>query len=531
MSSPRTVIIGGKVSDGLGNPTLRADVCIEGGRIAAVDTDGIRPHPGDEIIDGAGLTVTPGFIDAHSHADNAPFLSWDDTSKILQGVTTEVVGNCGMTLAPRSAAFGGVLDAYCQRFFPPIRPGWNSMAEYFARVDEAGSVTNVAPLVGHGTVRVAAMGMEARAPSAAELNIMKSLVEEAVDAGAFGISSGLIYPPGVYSDTDELIELVGVTAPDSVYASHIRGEAQQLLDSVHEALRIGREAGRAVQISHLKAAGSRHWGTVRAALAALDEARAGGQKVGQDAYPYRAASSMLTAALPPWFQAGGEPAILDRLRDRQQLERLRVDVRDGLPGWENEIEGTGYDGLLIASTASHCFEGKTVAEVASDLQMDPLDALVHVLLEEELQATMIMFSMSESDVEDVLADASTAIGSDGLPPGTGGKPHPRLFGTFPRVLGRYVTERKKLTWDDAIRKMTSLPAGTFGLRDRGRIVPGAVADVVLIDAGEVTDDCDFQDPVRRPRGIVHVMQEGRTVVRKGRYQGVRHGRRLRQGDE
>ncbi len=521
----RTVIKNGLVFDGLGAEGVLADVVIDGPLIEAIDTAGASDARG-RVIDAGGLAVAPGFIDVHSHADNAPLLDRTDVSKILQGVTTEVVGNCGLSLAPRVPAYGTELAALCERLFPRLTWDWTGIDEFFARIDRAGSATNMVPLVGHSTIRLAVMGMEDREPTAAELAKMVELVERAVESGVFGLSSGLIYPPGVFSAPDELVSVVRALPPDLVYATHIRGEGAMLLDSVDEALRVAREADRTLQISHLKAAGRDQWGLVKAALERIDRARAQGTRVRQDAYPYTAASSMLTSLLPPWCQTGGEEALLERLTDADSIARLRRDVENGLPDWENHIKGAGYDGLLIASTRDHRFEGETIAEVAVALGCDPLDALIHVLVAERLQATMVMFLMSEDDVRAALAHEHTSIGSDGLPPGTGGQPHPRLFGTFPRVLGRYVRDDQLLPLGEAIRRMTSLPASTFGLEDRGRLTPGAVADVVIFDPGTIADDCDFRDSVRAPRGIRWVLQEGTPTVDGTSFLGTRLGRRL-----
>lgn len=521
----RTVIKGGLVFDGQGGDGVLADVVIDGAHLEAVETAGASAD-GARVLDATGLAVCPGFIDVHSHADNAPLLDEHDTSKILQGVTTEVVGNCGLSLAPRMPSYADELAAYCDRFFPALPWTWTGMDELFAEIDAAGCVTNMVPLVGHGTVRLAAMGMADRDPTAAEIDTMRQLVEQAVEAGVFGLSSGLIYPPGVFSETGELAELVSVLPPQLVYATHIRGEGPMLLDSLSEGLEIARRAGRLVQFSHLKAAGREQWGLVEDALELLDRARAEGLRVGQDVYPYAAASSMLTLTMPPWAQEGGEEALLARLTDPETLVRLRHDVEHGVDGWENEIEGAGYDGLLIASTGDHRFEGKTIAELAQELGCDPFDAVVHVLVEERLNATMVMFSMSEDDVRTVLAHEHSAIGSDGLPPGTGGQPHPRLFGTFPRVLGLYARDEQVFPLGEAVRRMTSLPASTFGLEGRGALAAGSIADVVVFDPASVQDDCDFRDSVRPPQGIRWVLQGGEVAVEGTTFLGKRLGRRL-----
>jgi N-acyl-D-amino-acid deacylase len=500
------------------------DIFIVDGKI-----DDMRPHsdhhPGWEVIEATGLTVAPGFIDAHSHADNAPFLSENDTSKIFQGVTTEVVGNCGFSLAPvnpqyRSEHLGRV-SMWRHEF------NGSTFAELLAEADKRGYVTNYVPLVGHGTLRVAAMGMVDRKPTASEQSRMEDLLEEALVAGAFGMSTGLIYPPATYSETDELIMLASRMPERAIYASHIRGEGSTLLEAVSEALRIGEESSRRVMISHHKATGKSNWGATVKSLGLIHAALERGVDVYQDVYPYIAASTYLSTLIPPEYHAGGRNAALARLTDPVQLARLKTQLSEIGDGFENRLLEAGYDHVLIASTASGAFEGMTIVEIATSLGKTQFDALIHVLVSEQLTPTMIIFLMEEDDVKRVMSDVRTAIGSDGLAPGAGGKPHPRLFGTFPRVLSRYVRELNVLTLQQAVYKMTGLPAEIFRLDDVGLIAAGKTADLVAFDAVAVADDLDYRDPVRQPKGIAWVMQAGETVVKDGRLCSARRGRRLR----
>jgi N-acyl-D-amino-acid deacylase len=514
------------VADGCGGPLVRHDLLLDAGRIAAVGPAGAYDQVDCAVVNADGLVIAPGFIDVHSHADNAPLLEEDDTSKILQGVTTEVVGNCGFSLAPAAPGREDMLATFSQRIFPPLSWGWNGFGAFLAAADARGYVTNYAPLVGHGTLRLAVLGMADRAPDADELGRMGRLLEEALDAGAFGMSSGLIYPPGLFSATGELVELARRLPGNRVYATHMRGEGAHLLDSISEALQVGAQAGCRVQISHLKVSGRPNWGQVGPALDELDRARRSGVAVTQDVYPYDRSSTMLTACLPPWFQEGGDAALLARLGDPAALARARADIENPDGSWESHVAGAGYEGILVSSTASHTFEGRTLTEIAGEQGVGPFDALVRVLRAEELRVSMVIASMSEADVETVLAHPSTMIGSDGLPPGVGGKPHPRLFGTFPRVLGRYARDRGVLSLPEAVARMTALPAQVFGLADRGRVAPGAVADLVAFDPGKISDRCDYRDPVHPPAGIAWVMQGGRFAVRDGRWLGRRLGSRV-----
>lgn len=516
----------GEVLDGTGAPARRADVLVSGGVIDAVAEPRQLSFEGCTVIDAEGLTLAPGFIDVHSHADNAPFLREDDTSKIMQGVTSEVVGNCGFSLAPRLSETGPSLEALAARIFPPLPWAWSSFAELLAATDARGYVTNYAPLVGHHALRTAVMGMSDRNPDDKQLAAMGDLLDEAMAAGAFGLSSGLIYPPGLFAQTQELVELAKRLPEDRPYVTHMRGEGSQLLASIAEAVAIGEGAGRRVHISHLKTAGRPNWGQMQAALQQLDQARARGLYVRHDVYPYTAGSTMLTAALPPWFQEGGGPAVLRRLHHLGDLDRLRDQLSRDDRSWENLIYGAGWDGIVVASSASHEFDGRSLAQIAADRGSQPFDALVHVLRQEELKVSMIVHSMQEDDLIRAMRHELTMIGSDGLPPGVGGKPHPRMYGTFPRVLARYTRELGILELGDAVRRMTSLPAESFGLHDRGVIAPGRAADLVAFHPSTVRDLADYTEPTREPEGIAWVMVNGELVVRRGRYLARRAGRRL-----
>ncbi|WP_448626394.1 N-acyl-D-amino-acid deacylase family protein [Geodermatophilus sp. URMC 64] len=524
--SERTLLRGGLVVDGTGAPGREADVLLEGGLITAVEVPGHLPQDGAAVRELAGAVLCPGFIDVHSHADNAPLLAEDDESKITQGVTTEVVGNCGFSLAPISDEYREALQGLMGRIFPPLDARWHSLAEFFEVTDDAGYVTNYAQLVGHHSLRVAAMGMADGPPDAAQLATMRQLAEQAFDAGAFGLSTGLIYPPGLFAATEEITALAEVLPAERPYVTHMRGEGRMLLDSVAEAVRIGETAGRPVQISHLKAAGRAVWGRMGEALQLLDDARARGVDVTHDVYPYLAGSTMLTATLPPWFQEGGNPSVLRRLGEQASLDRLRGDIEGDDGSWENHVAACGWAGIVVASSRSHAHDGKSLQQIADEAGVEPFQALVDVLRDEELEASMIIFSMREEDLVEALRHPLTMIGSDGLPPGGGGKPHPRMWGTFPRVLSRYVRELGALSFEEAVRKMTSLPAQRFGLRGRGEIRPGAVADLVVLDPATVHDRADYADPVQPAAGIDQVWIGGRPAVDGGTYRGLRAGTRL-----
>lgn len=526
MSSGDVLIRDADVVDGVGTAVRRADVLVRGGLIAAVEPPGSLAPDGRAVLDLGGATLTPGFIDVHSHADNAPLLDQDDTSKILQGVTTEVVGNCGFSLAPRLPRTASVLETYSRRIFPPIAWDWHRFSDLLQVTDERGYVTNYAPLVGHHTLRIAVLGMSDAEPGDRDLQRMGELLDEAMDAGAFGLSTGLIYPPGLFAATEEIAALAGRLPEGRLYTTHMRGEGVQLLSSIAEAVRVGEESGRRVQVSHLKAAGRSTWGSMPEALGLLDDARSRGVDVYHDVYPYTAGSTMLTATLPPWFQEGGDRRTLERLQDAAALARLREDLDRNDGSWENQVAGAGWEGIVVASSASHTYDGLSLRDIAEQRGCEPFAALVHVLVTEELQVSMIVFSMLEDDLVDALRHPRTMIGSDGLPPGVGGKPHPRMYGTFPRVVARYARSLGVFGLEEAVRRMTSLPAEAFGIPDRGVIAPGMVADLVAFDAASFEDRADYTTPTLPPAGLRWVLQGGELVVRGARYLGQRRGRRL-----
>lgn len=488
------LIRGGRVIDGSGAPARSADIAVANGRIVAVG------RTGDEaarVIDASGLVITPGFIDVHSHDDVALLSGPGLDFKAAQGVTTVVCGNCGVGAAPANERMEEFYRRGVEGILGPVRAfEWESLSEFYDAVRAARPSVNAAFLVPHGALRVAAMGWERREPTDDELAKMQELLAEGMKAGALGLSTGLIYPPGAFAQTDELIELTRVVAGyGGLYASHIRNEGGGLLEAVGEAIRIGQEAGVPVQISHHKASGQANWGLTQQSLPLIDEARAKGLDVTIDAYPYTAASTALSAVAPRGRIARG------------------MDPHD----------------VLIASVKhQHQYEGKRLDEVAAMMDLPLEDATRRLLEEEENAVVAVMFIMDEEDVRRVLRHETCMIGSDGLP-STTGKPHPRLYGTFPRVLGRYVREERLLSLEEAVRRMTSLPAKKFRLADRGEVRPGAWADLVILDPDRVVDTATYDDSRRYPTGISHVIVNGEPVVEEGRPAGVPAGQVLTRG--
>lgn len=520
------VFRGATLIDGTGSDERLADVFVAMGVITAIEEPGRMRGAAGRTIDADGLVLAPGFIDAHTHGDAAPFLPEIDDSKISQGVTTEVVGNCGFSLAPCPPSRRADIAELCGRLFPRLPFDWSSTADLHAQLDAAGSVTNTVALAGHSTLRAAAMGLDDRRAEPAEVDSMRADLRAALAAGARGLSSGLIYPPGMYSDADELVELASLLGEEDVYTTHIRNEGRQLHESVREAITVARRAGCRLQVSHLKAAGQASWGGVPAALRLMDVARRSGMTVHHDVYPYDANSTMLASCLPPWFHDGGYAATMARLHDPLALARAERELERSDGTWQNWVAESGWTNVLVASTAAHRHEGLTLDRIAKSSGRSPFEALVEILVANDLQATMSVFAMSADDIEAALTHPFAIVGSDGLPPGTGGKPHPRSYGTFTRVLGHYVRATGCLSWPEAVAKMTSRTAAAFALHDRGVIRVGAAADVILFDPESIADTATFLDPTSRSVGIELVAVNGEVSYEQGQTAGVRAGRRL-----
>ncbi len=526
-----TKIEGATVVDGTGATGFRADVGITGEAIAAVGD--LSREPAGTTLRASGLTLAPGFIDVHSHSDWRLWANRRAESKVRQGVTTEVVGNCGFSPAPVNPSFREDLRGFALYLPEGMDFSWQSVEEYLRRFDQGGCALNLIQLVGHGTLRIAAMGFARRKPSDRELAHMQRLVAESLEGGAWGISTGLIYAPGSYAETDEIIELATVAGRQrGFYASHIRGEGANLLDSVAEAIRVGREGELPVQVSHIKAAGRPHWGKVKDALALIDAARAEGLDVTADVYPYTASSTTLRTLLPGWALEGGVEAMLERLQDPAERARIRSEVEAGKRGEEDLVANAGWDGIMIAyAPGRREAEGRRLAEIARDLGVAPADAALDLILAGRGKVYMILFQLDEADLRVALGHPHVMIGSDGSALATHGelgqgKPHPRSYGTFPRVLARYWRDERLLSVEQAVRKMTGLPAKKLGLKDRGVIRVGAKADLVAFNAKTVTDRATYAEPHQYAAGIEYVLVNGRLVIKGGEHTGSLPGRVL-----
>jgi N-acyl-D-amino-acid deacylase len=521
------VIENGRILDGGGNPWFKGDVGVKDGRIARIGRLG--GEAAAERIDAAGLYVSPGFIDIHSHSDAVPLMRRQDTGKLLQGVTTEAVGVCGVTMTPLSPDNVGLLQKYCAPFFTgaDLKWDWPAVKDYLARVEAANPIVNIAFFVGHGTIRIAAMGFENREPTAGELETMKRLAVEAVRDGAHGMSSGLVYPPGIFAKPAEIIEICKAIAPlGGIYETHIRNETDEVVEAVREAIDVAEKANIPVQIAHHKTAGVANWGKSAQTLKLISEARDRGLDVTYDVYPYVAASTSLVSVLPPWMHEGGIQKLLGRLESAENRTRIKKELEEGLPGWQNFYKASGWDKILVSSAKKNkSYEGKTMLEIAAAKGVEPAEALFELLLEEDGDVLMVLFMMSEEDVTAILQHPAAMVGSDGIY--SAGKPHPRYYGTFPRILSKYVRQDKALGLEEAIRKMTSFPAQRLNIHDRGLLKEGMWADITVFDAELVEDKATFMEPQQAPAGIEYVVLNGRVAVRRGEYTGVLAGKVLR----
>mgnify|MGYP000070600594 CR=1 FL=1 len=524
----------GIIIDGTGAPYFKGDIGIRNGRIIRVGCN-LRGDAA-KVIDASGLVVAPGFIDIHSHSDFTILAIPTADSLVMQGVTTAVVGNCGMSMAPVNPANLDLLKRYLGPFLVPgfdYGWDWRTLGEFYKKVEERGTSVNLAPLVGQGTIRIAVKGFDPSKPTKEELDEMKELLRGAIRDGAWGLSAGLIYPPGSYTTTEELIELVKVLKEFParlIFTVHIRNEGDRLMESVEEVITIAERTGVPAEISHHKAVGKRNWGKVTATLREIERARRRGVEVNCDVYPYIAGSTTIMASLPGWVLEGGVEKALERLRDKEVRKRIREDIeKDKFEQGENWIKLCGWDGIYIASCPSAPeYEGKSLKEILSKWE-DPYEGFFEFLLRIRGNAAVILFYGDEEDMETILRNPVSCIGSDSwtTAPQLGGKPHPRAYGTFPRVLGRYVREKKVLSLEEAIRKMTSLPAGKLGLQDRGLIREGFWADILIFDPNTVTDRATYQDPHQFPEGIHYVIVNGQIVVEKGKHTGKLPGKVLR----
>lgn len=524
----RVLIKNGTVIDGTGNDRFKADIVIEDDKI--VEIGNISGENFDRVIDADGKIVSPGFIDTHSHSSlllfEDPYLS----PKIRQGITTELIAQDGMGPAPIdeknlsswTKAMKGLEGDY------KVDWTWRSVADYLETIEELALGPNIAYLAPHGNIRMVSMGLDNRQPTNEEMELMKDNLAKALDEGAFGMSTGMIYPPCVYADIDEFIELGKVLhEKGGIFVTHQRSEADDILNSMDEILTIGRESGCKIHFSHFKVCGKKNWNKIPKVFEKLDKAKEEGMIVSFDQYPYVAGSTMMSVILPPWIHDGGTDRLLERLQDKELREKMKEDIKNGIPGWDNFVEFAGLEGIFVTFVGSSRNEdlvGKNLVEVGQIRGKDPLDAIFDVILEEENIVGLVDFYGTEEHVKLIMSRPEQNVCTDGI---MGGKPHPRLYGTYPRILGKYVREEKTLSLETAIYKMTGKPAEVLGLTDRGYLKEGLASDIVVFDSETIIDTADYTYPIQYPIGIEYVLVNGKVLVDKGEPTPQKAGKVLR----
>jgi len=513
-----------RVFDGTGGPWFRADLGVNGDTIDAMGALGGARATVE--IDCADAAVAPGFIDAHSHSDLLVFEDPSIAPKLMQGVTTELLGQDGIAAAPIRPEHKADWRRHLSGLLgnPELEWSWSTFEEYLAALDAASPGTNLACLVPHGNLRLWAMGMEDRRADRAELKEMISLLRQCLEAGAVGFSTGLIYPPCSYADEDEMAALCAELVDYGGFiVVHMRNEDAMVFEALDEMLRVSERSGAPLHISHLKVAGRPQFGKAKELLGRIERARERGLEVTFDQYPYTAGSTMLFAILPEWLQEGGPDAMIERLRDAGVRERITAEIAKR---GSSTVAITDIRVASVGSEENRHLEGKNLLEVAEALDKPLIDAVCDLLIEEDLNVSMILFIADEDDVRTILEHPLHIPCTDGL---LGGKPHPRLYGTFPRILGHYCRELGVLELPEAIRKMTSAAAARLGLPDRGIVRPGMKADLVVFDPDRVIDTSTYDEPRRYPEGILHVFVNGRHAVKDGRLLEANAGRVLRRG--
>jgi len=526
------IIRNGTIVDGSGRARFKADVGIKGDRITRIGN--LKTANAEKIVDARGLIVAPGFIDMLGQSETYLLIDPRAMSKIMMGVTTEITGE-GESIAPLTDALLKEQEDFNRRY--NLNVDWRTLSEYFTRLEKQGAGVNLGTFVGATQVREYVIGFDNRPPTSAELDQMKQLVADAMKAGALGLSTSLQYVPARFATTDEIVELAKVAHQyGGIYATHQRSEANALDESMQEVFEIARRAQIPVEIWHLKTAYKKNWGRMPALLQSIRQARARGLDISADIYPYIAGSTSLAACLPPWALEGGTEKMLTRLRDPQIRDRLKQEIANDAKDWENIYLGSGGSGgVLIGSVVNRDLEsmqGKRVSQIAAEQSKDPLDALFDLILADHGQTGAIYFMMSENDLRAAMrapfvsfCTDSGARALDG--PLAGAKSHPRGWGSYPRILGRYVREDHLLTVEQAIHKMTGLPARRVGLKDRGLIREGMFADITIFDPKTVIDRATFEVPNQHPEGILYVLVNGQLSVDGGKRTAALAGKVLR----
>jgi dihydroorotase/N-acyl-D-amino-acid deacylase len=526
------VIRNGRIIDGTGSPWYSGDVGIRHGRIAAIGR--LAGASASRTVDAGGDVVAPGFIDMLGQSELSILVNPSLPSKIFQGITTEITGEGGSPGPLNDAIVAADRTGYDQL---GITPDWRTLGQYYARLERQGIGLNMATYVGATQVRRMVLGDDDRDPTPAELDRMRELVRQAMREGAVGLSTSLQYPPAPYAETEELIALASEAAKSGgIYATHLRNESDEIIPALDEAIRIGREAGIPVEVWHLKTAGKNNWGRMPEVVAKIDSARRAGVDIAADTYAYPAWFNSLSSFVPPWAHDGGTAKLLQRLRDPATRKRIRADIENTNAGWDNSWHKiSGPEAMLIGAVqnpALRRFQGKTLADVAKARGGEPIEVLLDLLVEDQGYTSVAVFGMSEPDVALALAQPWVSINCDSegaAPEGplSRSHPHPRAYGTFPRILRKYVREEQRLTLEDAIRKFTSLAAQRMRLADRGVLKVGMWADVVVFDPETVRDRATFDRPHQLAEGMRWVLVNGVPVIADGKATGARPGKVLR----
>lgn len=523
-------VVNGTVVDGSGAPRYPANLQIVDDRIELVAADIRPPAEGAvQIIDARGMIVAPGFIDLHSHSDIALLADPIVTCKLAQGITLELIGQDGMSVAPLTDAVAPLWRRHLSGLAGSYSVDWNwrSYDDYLARFGP--TAANVATLVGHGTLRLNVLGMEHRPPTRPELDRMCGLLADALDAGAFGLSGGLVYQPGSYADLHELVALNRiVAAAGKIWVVHMRYEGDRIAEGLAEMFQLAEQTGVALHISHFKVLGRANWGRAGEIIELVEAQRSRGLDITVDQYPYTAGSTMLAAILPPWVHTGGPDQLRSYLTDRAALQQIAAEVESGLPDWEGFVPGAGWENITISAIGANRYPhliGRSLATIGAEWDCPPFDAAVRLLLETDFAVSMVLHAMAEADVTAFMRMPWRTGGTDAL---LGGKPHPRAYGAYPRILGRYVRERGVISLEEAVRQMTGAAAQRLRLADRGVIAPGKQADLCIFDPGRVIDGATFDDPTRPSEGIAWVIVNGRPVLHNGEPTGELPGHLLRQ---
>jgi N-acyl-D-amino-acid deacylase len=524
-----TLIQGARIIDGTGAPWFRGSVAVEGSEIVSVSRHIDESSRAEVTIDADGDVVAPGFIDTHSHSDLELFDDPSLSPKTKQGVTTEILGQDGFSVAPVTSEN---VEEWKQQLGPLAGQveqewDWKTVGEYLDSVAEHQIAPNIATLVGHGTVRFHVLGMKDRAPNKQEIETMATLVNQALEEGAIGFSTGLVYTPQSYATTDEVERLASELSDyGRPFVAHIRSERSQIWAALDEFIDIGAQQDIPLHLSHFKMGGPSQHGKADRAISIIESARERGIDFTVEQYPYTASSTTLTYVLPPWVYSEGPEKAIEYLNDKDARERIKKDVKEWrLEEWENPGAYSGWDNIVITQAAEQpSLEGTSIAEIADKWNTDPVLATCDILQENELQVSIINHFLDEEDVKEILSYERVNVASDGL---FGGKPHPRVYGTFPRVLGYYSRDKNLLTIEEAVRKMTSLPARAMGLNQKGLLRPGMDADLVVFDPTVVSSPATFDSPKQYPTGISHVMVNGEFIVKDGMDTNNRPGNTIR----